>query len=1174
MRIRMIACLIACLIACSGLSHAATSSPPWLQPGLTPQTLPHALELEPMDAAKLIEADLALDGKQGTPRRIGLVSELGRGRIGLSAKDSSWQPLADGRLLWRAHLHAPGARGLGFVFDAFHLPAGAELWIRRADGSDWLTRYTDADNPFGQRLYTPILAGDDAVIELVLPAAMREFVRLELGSVTRAYRDVEPDAFEKTVAAKSGSCNVDVACPEGNPWRDQINSVAHYTFQSGSGTFVCTGQLAATTNTANDTQSPTFLTAHHCVSSQSEASSMVFYWKYESPTCRTPGSAASGSPLNKPSNTAATQSGATLLATHAQTDFTVLRLNSMVPAAVQAFWSGWDRNDSPPTGSVTIHHPAGHEKRISFNDDTLTIIPSCILGGTPSNTHWRIDNWELGTTEGGSSGSGLWRPDNQRLIGVLSGGEASCSVLSFDCYGRLAPAWEGGGSSSSRVRDWLDPGGGTTQTLAGHGATDALTTTLSSSAFTTPASAGDTITLTASASGGSAPYTYEWDTDGDGVFERRSSSATLQLRYPARTSTQVTVRVTDSASAVGMTTRALDVRGPIIGGTAASGPTQVCGNGDGQFDPGERWRLPVRLSNTGDASMQAGHALFASSNGAAQSLPFGPDAFGHRASANGSGCASSWIDISAEPALGLTASGTFPAEDDGRAVITLQNETFRFYGQNYSQVVASTNGYLAFSTADNGGDIFSECDESTRGIGPRMQVLHADLALGNQSGFGIRYRRFASCPRAGDAGDAGQPCHVVTWSGAHPWDGSGNDEFQAVLYPSTGEIVYQYRTIQSTDLSEVVIGIAADELYTDSLNLSCKSTAGASSGSAYCIFEPASLGSGPTAVVLNQPATAFATLGNGASTTVNVEFDIDAGAACGSSLGIDYVGASDGARQSFNANSVLQTTVAASCTVSSACAPFDLTAPPRRGLYFNGVRPGNGMNGYFYDIAGNDRFFAGLWYTAGLDRNATWYLAAGEVRGYGGALPLSIVRNNATPPGVSTSESSVGRAWVGQIDTDSLLFAWQFDDGRSGIERMDTVAQGFPTSNNHTQAWYNPGESGWGVAIESLDLGGGQFFEFFADYIFDSAGNPRWVVGDKSSVSSGTAALLDVKTFCPGCAFFPDYNDFNTSAGNMSIQYSSRTNATLSTSILLPSPLSGSWNRTNLPFQALAEPTP
>ena len=73
-------------------------------------------------------------------------------------------------------------------------------------------------------------------------------------------------------------------------------------------------------------------------------------------------------------------------------------------------------------------------------------------------------------------------------------------------------------------------------------------------------------------------------------------------------------------------------------------------------------------------------------------------------------------------------------------------------------------------------------------------------------------------------------------------------------------------------------------------------------------------------------------------------------------------------------------------------------------------------------------------------------------------------------------------------------------------------------------------------------------------------------------MSSGTAALLDVKTFCPGCAFFPDYNDFNTSAGNMSIQYSSRTNATLSTSILLPSPLSGSWNRTNLPFQALAEP--
>src|SRR5690606_6100835 len=142
--------------------------------------------------------------------------------------------------------------------------------------------------------------------------------------------------------------------------------------------------------------------------------------------------------------------------------------------------------------------------------------------------------------------------------------------------------------------------------------------------------------------------------------------------------------------------------------------------------------------------------------------------------------------------------------------------------------------------------------------------------------------------------------------------------------------------------------------------------------------------------------------------------------------------ASDGPRQSYAPAGVLQGAVASSCTVSNACTPFDLTAPPRRGLYFNGARPGNGMNGYFYDLAGNDRLFAGLWYTAGLDRNSTWYLATGEVRGYGGMLPLSTVRNNATPPGVSISETSVGRAWVGQIDAESLLFAWQFDDGRSG----------------------------------------------------------------------------------------------------------------------------------------------
>jgi hypothetical protein len=39
----------------------------------------------------------------------------------------------------------------------------------------------------------------------------------------------------------------------------------------------------------------------------------------------------------------------------------------------------------------------------------------------------------------------------------LTGGFASCSVISSDFYGKLSIGWEGGGTPESRLRDWLDP---------------------------------------------------------------------------------------------------------------------------------------------------------------------------------------------------------------------------------------------------------------------------------------------------------------------------------------------------------------------------------------------------------------------------------------------------------------------------------------------------------------------------------------------------------------------------------------------------------------------------------------------------------------------------------------------------------------------------------------------
>ena len=49
---------------------------------------------------------------------------------------------------------------------------------------------------------------------------------------------------------------------------------------------------------------------------------------------------------------------------------------------------------------------------------------------------WKIAAWDDGTTEGGSSGSGLW-DQNGLLVGQLYGGQASCSFNVNDYYGKF-----------------------------------------------------------------------------------------------------------------------------------------------------------------------------------------------------------------------------------------------------------------------------------------------------------------------------------------------------------------------------------------------------------------------------------------------------------------------------------------------------------------------------------------------------------------------------------------------------------------------------------------------------------------------------------------------------------------------------------------------------------------
>lgn len=409
----------------------AGGTPPGIALGLAPTEAVEVLAT-PDVAALLAEDEVAAD--KARPFRFGQGLEVA---IGVE-QGGEWLDLADGRRLWRVRVESPGAYSLNLIFDRFQLPEGAELYVYNDLGAVRGAFNADFNQPHGLFATEP-LAGDALTLEYVEPQD-GDFGALRLSEVIHAYRDIlasEDDGKASHAAAgtqkMSGACNINVNCPLGANWQDQKRSSARLIM----GGVLCSGALI--NNTAQDSKQY-FLTANHCYSGN--PATWVFNFNYESATC------------NGTSGTASTVSGSQLRVKSPQADFCLVEITPDIPANFGVYFSGWSRSTTPATTSVGIHHPQGDIKKIC--QDTDNAIASN-FGGAPC---WRVASWEQGVTEGGSSGSPLY-DQNKRIVGQLYGGQATCSFLFNDYYGRFDVSWNSG------LAQYLDPLGSGAMVLDG-----------------------------------------------------------------------------------------------------------------------------------------------------------------------------------------------------------------------------------------------------------------------------------------------------------------------------------------------------------------------------------------------------------------------------------------------------------------------------------------------------------------------------------------------------------------------------------------------------------------------------------------------------------------------------------------------------------------------------------
>lgn len=364
--------------------------------------------------------------------------------------------------------------------------------LEAGDGSDAALTY-----------WSPHIEGAEATLEIELPSGISpDTVEISIPRVSHFFSSpvTTPGRTVVMSIGDAATCEIDATCY--SAWSTEGNASAKMSFVDTDGSsYVCTGTLLADTISSF---TPYFLSANHCISKQTVASTLQTYWFYQSASCN------SGA-LN-PGNMTLT-GGATLLYPSSVTDTSFMKLNSAPPAG--AMYAGWDSN-APVLGTAVtgVHHPSGDLQKISFG--SIQSFKDCTIGdpishtftcnaATQTSAEYLNITFTSGITEGGSSGSGLFKTSGSShyLVGQLYGGTSSCSNPGgSNNYGRFDLAY------NAALHHWLNAGSTLSLSISKPGNGSGTVTSAPSgincgTACSAPFTAGTSVTLTATPAAGS-----------------------------------------------------------------------------------------------------------------------------------------------------------------------------------------------------------------------------------------------------------------------------------------------------------------------------------------------------------------------------------------------------------------------------------------------------------------------------------------------------------------------------------------------------------------------------------------------------------------------------------------------------------------------------------------------
>ena len=331
-------------------------------------------------------------------------------------------------------LKAIDAYNISIQFNKFILSKNSLLSIyNKTELTDSITaKENNETDTWSTRVYQ----GNTLHIILNIPLEELGQSTLNLGFVYFGYKKTGFTPHFGSPGA-SDPCQVNVACPAGNGWNNERNSVA---LINANGHWA-TGALVMNTCGTNR---PYLLTANHNLS-VGNVQNWVFQFLFYSTDCNTDIGYREDIQIN----------GCTVRASNGASDFALLELNQTPPVNSGINYAGWSRDSNPflITSTTFLHHPAGDVLKISVD-----------VGNPVQAPAGAIQCWRLALNSGGDQGGSSGGPyfnQQHRIIGQHYG--VPTEHIDEPCHpekygGRFDLSWTGGGTNATRLSNWLDPG--------------------------------------------------------------------------------------------------------------------------------------------------------------------------------------------------------------------------------------------------------------------------------------------------------------------------------------------------------------------------------------------------------------------------------------------------------------------------------------------------------------------------------------------------------------------------------------------------------------------------------------------------------------------------------------------------------------------------------------------